>query len=111
MIANRSPEPCIIDNAAGYQGRVVIVNAGHTDNLGDQAIAFSLKRLFAEYGYVAELANRSNPTLSSVRKTSGHRLLRYVPKAIRAMVNQVRLIRQQFSQRIDLVTIGGGQLL
>ena len=50
--------------------RVLIINRCNTDNLGDQMIGFSMKKLFSSLGAIVDTAEYSNFTAKSGIKIS-----------------------------------------
>lgn len=103
--------------------RVLIINQGKSENLGDKAINISLEQLFKEQGFLVDTAGYSQTyeqymSTMDINRNTGLRSLikKYTPIPIVWLFKYRSKINNEFTQishskSYDLVVIGGGQLI
>jgi polysaccharide pyruvyl transferase WcaK-like protein len=103
--------------------RVLIINQGKSENLGDKAINISLEELFKAHGFLVDTAGYSqtyeqNMSKMNINRNTGLRSLikKYTPIPIVWLLKYRSMINNEFkhtsrSKSYDLVVIGGGQLI
>ncbi len=104
-------------------GKVLLINKGWSDNIGDQAIKYALEKMIVSHGHICEFADLTKPR--SAKKAAGKvgssgnaaikRMMGFVPGAIGQIVWLMKywpIFKKQFrNNHYDLVIIGGGQLI
>lgn len=103
--------------------RVLLINQGKTENLGDQAINIAFKNNLIANGWEVDFAGfaqtneQTMQNMSTNSKLKGKSLLkRFTPKFIVWLFKYRKNINEEFNRvtknkKYDLVIIGGGQLI
>lgn len=101
--------------------RILIVNEGHSNNLGDKAIKFSLESLLDELGVEHGFMDFTFKSESNINpqnnKENAEKLLLYktiariIPPKLKWMIKNIRQIVKIPSLSYDKLIIGGGQLI
>lgn len=104
-------------------GKILLINKGWSDNIGDQAIKYALEKMITSQGHHCEFADLTKPESGagvSVRSGSPansvfKRLREWVPDSVGQIVWLLKywpIFKKQFrNNHYDLVIIGGGQLI
>lgn len=100
--------------------KVLILNEGYSDNLGDQAINDSMHYLLKSY-YDVEIIFQDYTRNSKKQKSTQvntnlfsrflKKLYRVIPSKIRWIIENFDRVRTVSAKKYDLVIIGGGQLI
>lgn len=106
-----------------YKNKVLIINEGYSDNLGDQAINDSLQYLLKS-NYDAEIMfqdfTRNSKRPKDIVNSQGitnklskllKKFYRVIPSKIRWLIENIDRVRSVSKDKYDLVIIGGGQLI
>ena len=98
--------------------RILLVNEGFSDNLGDQAIRESAEYILGDLGCVVEFSDYtrtvSAPIKISREKKNGKLPVVFksiLPIKVRWCLKNIFRIVRQVKGNYDIVVIGGGQLL
>jgi len=104
-------------------GRILLINKGWSDNIGDQAIKYALEKMIASQGHSCEFADLTKPQNVTGKSRKNRFLvtaaLKYLRKWVPDSVGQAAwllrhwpIFKKQFrNNHYDLVIIGGGQLI
>ena len=110
--------------------RVLVINEGYSDNLGDQIINDSLQYLLKSHGVKSidfqdftknikcpieisvenNLGNKSSVVMHNLKKTI-FSMIRIIPAKIRWLIKNTNRVIKTSKNNYDLVIIGGGQLI
>lgn len=103
--------------------RVLLINQGKSENLGDKAIADTFKNVLMENECIVDFAGFSQTTdisMSNIKTDVNHnlksKLKRNIPSVLVWLLKYKNSIKQEFykvagKKEYDLVIIGGGQLI
>ncbi|MEK0174678.1 polysaccharide pyruvyl transferase family protein [Tetragenococcus halophilus] len=102
--------------------RVLLINQGNTDNLGDKAINLSFRSLLEKYGSTVDFAGFAQTDeqfIDKIDKKKNYKLKSFVKKRLPNFLIWFFKYRKKIkkelnsldNQNYDLVILGGGQLI